>query len=147
MKQLLTAKLLLFIYVLVFTGCSKDDGANPNLKSPESLASTKWNWVSWGYETGDEMGPEISTTISFIDESNIERTTVDENGQSLVTQLAYQISKDTLIAFERTEVNYFLIKEQTNSNLTLSRVKYQKLSTNEVTTAPSGVFKYSKVVK
>ena len=147
MKKLLTAKLLLLIYVFVFTSCSKDESVQPNPispTSPESLATTKWNWVSWGDVTGDEKSVPAETPLSiyFIDGSNIEKTSV-EDGQTKVIQFTYQISKDTLIAYETAEVNYFILKEHTATNLTLNRVKSIKRSTNEVATE-TGLFKYIK---
>jgi hypothetical protein len=147
MKKLLTAKLLLLIYLFVFTSCSKDDAVTPDPLSPESLSATKWDWISWGNNTGDEIiiDPAKPIYIHFIDGSNIKRISTGENGQTNETKLTYQISKDTLIAYETSEINYFIIKEHTATKLTLSRVKHVKLTTNEEFAA-SGIFKYNKVV-
>jgi hypothetical protein len=145
MKKLLSAKFL--VYFFVFTSCSTDEAATPNPTSPESLVATKWNWVSYGTHTGDEisMDPQNPISIHFIDGRNIERLAVDENGQTQVTQLTYQISKDTLIAYETREVNYFILKEHTATKLTLSRVKQVNLDSKEVSATPASIFKYIKV--
>ena len=145
MKKLLTTNLLL-TYLFVFTNCSKDEAVTPNLLAPESLSGTKWDWISWGNTTGDEIkiDPQKPVYIHFIDGSNIERISTEQNGQTKVTPFTYQISKDTLISYEPTEVNYFILKEQTAAKLILSRVKQINLNTNQVS-SQSGIFKYNKM--